>query len=108
MSFFIHNVTIYHENNDTFTRMQFKEVYFRHNKKTNVIDKGLEKGSTGTIVIPTTKKLNISDNDYVVDGLVNDDFDFKKLISKYQLFRIVSVDDNRKGSLQHYKLGVSE
>ena len=25
-----------------------------------------------------------------------------------QKYRIVSVDDNRKGNLQHYKLGVSE
>ena len=25
-----------------------------------------------------------------------------------QKYRVVSVDDNRKGSLQHYKLGVSE
>lgn len=38
--FFIHAVTIYHINDDdTVTRMVFKEVYFRHNKKTNVIDK---------------------------------------------------------------------
>ena len=37
---FIHSITIYHvNNNDTFTRMDFKEVYFRHNKKSNMIDK---------------------------------------------------------------------
>jgi hypothetical protein len=29
-------------------------------------------------------------------------------MKKYQLFKVVSVDDNRKGSLQHYKIGVSE
>nr|DAO42282.1 MAG TPA: hypothetical protein [Caudoviricetes sp.] len=38
--FFIHSITIYHLNNDeTITRMTFKKVYFRHNKKSNMIDK---------------------------------------------------------------------
>jgi hypothetical protein len=69
---------------------------------------GLEKGSTGTIIIPTTAPLNITDKDYVVEGIVNDEYNLKTLIKKYQLFKIVSVDDNRKGNNQHYKLGVSE
>lgn len=43
--FFIHSITIYHVNNDdTFTRINFKEVYFRHNKKSNMIDKRTRKG----------------------------------------------------------------
>ena len=88
--------------------MPFEHVYFRHNKKSNLIDKGFEKGSTGSITIPTTDKLNISTEDYVVEGIVNDEFDLLKLQNKYQLFKVVSVDDNRKGRLQHYKIGVSE
>lgn len=75
---------------------------------------GLEKGSSGTIYIPTTKELEIDNEDIVIEGiskLLNDmDKEFldiynDKTIKKY---RIVSVDDNRKGNLQHYKLGVSE
>lgn len=69
---------------------------------------GLEKGSTGSIIIPTTEQLNISNDDYLVEGIVKDDFDYNELVSKYQLFKVVSVDDNRKGGLQHYKIGVSE
>lgn len=69
---------------------------------------GLEKGSTGSITIPTTEPLNISTNDYIVEGIVEDEFDYKTLRKKYQLFKVVSVDDNRKGGLQHYKIGVSE
>ena len=69
---------------------------------------GLEKGSTGSITIPTTEQLNINDKDYVVEGIVNDEFDLKSLLKKYQVFKVVSVDDNRKGKLQHYKIGVSE
>lgn len=107
--FFIHQITVYHtEDDENFTRMTFNKVYFRHNKKTNLVDKGLQEGSTGSITIPTTEKLDISTNDYVVEGIVEDEFDLSKLQEKYQVFKVVSVDDNRKGELQHYKIGVSE
>lgn len=69
---------------------------------------GFEKGSTGSITIPTDEQLNISNNDYVVEGIIDDEFDERTLLKKYQLFKVVSVDDNRKGKLQHYKIGVSE
>ena len=107
--FFIHQITVYHtEDDEIFTRMTFDKVYFRHNKKTNLVDKGLQEGSTGSITIPTTDKLNISTNDYVVEGIIEDKFDLSALQKKYQVFKVVSVDDNRKGNLQHYKIGVSE
>lgn len=137
--FFIHSITIYHDNDDgTVTRMVFNDVYFRHNKKSNVIDKGFEKGSIGTIYIPTKQQLNISNTDIVVEGTpllsvesvenksVNDidniqvtklsvneenpNDEFYKLFrdDSIQKYRVVSIDDNRKGNLQHYKLGVGE
>lgn len=107
--FFIHKVTIYHFNNDeSVTRLEFDKVYFRHNKKTNLIDKGLEKGSTGSLTIPTIEKLDINTEDYVVEGIIEDEFDLNELMKKYQVFKVVSVDDNRKGNLKHYKIGVSE
>jgi len=43
-----------------------------------------------------------------VEGIIQDEFDLRELMSKYQVFKVVSVDDNRKGGLQHYKIGVSE
>lgn len=107
--FFIHKITVYHTEDDkTFTKIHFDKVYFRHNKKTNLIDKGLEKGSTGFITIPSTEKLNISTNDYVIEGIVENEFDLSDLQEKYQVYKVVSIDDNRKGGLPHYKIGVSE
>ena len=108
-TFFIHKITVYHiEDDEIFTIQHYDKVYFRHNKKTNLVDKGLEKGSTGSITISTTNKLDISTNDYIVEGIVEDKFDLSSLQQKYQVFKVVSVDDNRKGTLQHYKIGVSE
>ena len=69
---------------------------------------GLEKGSTGSITIPTNEQLSITTDDYVVEGVIDDEFDLLTLQNKYQVFKAVSVDDNRKGKLQHYKIGVSE
>ena len=107
--FFIHQITVYHTTDDeNFTIQHYNKVYFRHNKKINVIDKGLQEGSTGSITIPTTDKLDISTDDYVVEGIIEDEFNLSTLQQKYQVFKVVSVDDNRKGNLQHYKIGVSE
>lgn len=107
--FFIHQITVYHtEDDENFDIQHYDKVYFRHNKKTNLIDKGLQTGSTGSITIPTTEKINISINDYVIEGLINDKFDLSNLKGKYEVFKVVSVDDNRKGGLQYYKIGVSE
>lgn len=69
---------------------------------------GFEKGSIGSITIPTTDMITISTNDYVIEGITEEEFDIRNLSKKYQLFKVVSVDDNRKGTLQHYKIGVSE
>ena len=52
--------------------------------------------------------MNISTEDYIVEGILKDKFDLQSLQNKYQVFKVVSVDDNRKGGLQHYKIGVSE
>lgn len=107
--FFIHQITVYHtEDDENFTIQHYGKVYFRHNKKTNLVDKGLQEGSTGSITIPTTERLDLSTDDYVVEGIADDDFDLSVLQEKYQVFKVVSVDDNRKGNLQHYKIGVSE
>lgn len=112
--FFIHQITVYHTTDDeNFTIQHYDgkdlpKVYFRHNKKTNLIDKGLQEGSTGSITIPTTEKLNISTDDFVVEGIIDDKFELSILQEKYQVFKVVSVDDNRKGNLQHYKIGVTE
>lgn len=107
--FFIHKITVYHTTDDEkFIIQHYDKVYFRHNKKTNLVDRGLQEGSTGSITIPTTERLDISTDDYIVEGIINDDFDLSLLQEKYQVFKVVSVDDNRKGNLQHYKIGVSE
>ena len=38
--FFKQQITVYHfEKNETVSRMHFDEIYFRHNKKSNQIDK---------------------------------------------------------------------
>lgn len=43
--FFIHEITVYHTDDDeNYTRIHFDSVYFRHNKKTNLIDKRTRKG----------------------------------------------------------------
>lgn len=107
-------------------------------KKLMLLINGFQNGSTGTIYIPTNQELHICNEDILVEGMPNvsvknidtktvnyfSNIEIKRLTAKeddpndeyYKIFRdndiqkyrIVSVDDNRKGNLQHYKLGVSE
>lgn len=107
--FFIHQITVYHfEDDENVSKIHFKQVYFRHNKKINQIDKGVQTASTGTIYIPTNENIDIKTDDYIIEGIINDEFDFNSLMKKYQVFKVVSVDDNRKGNLKHFKIGVAE
>lgn len=73
-----------------------------------MIDKGLEKGSVGSITIPTKEEVQINTDDLIIEGIITDEYEPRNLRKNYQVFRVVSVDDNRKGNLQHYKIGVSE
>lgn len=107
--FFQNKITVYHlVDEEKVSIFHFDEVYFRHNKKTNQIDKGVQKASTGAIYIPTTEKIDIKKDDYIIEGIINDEYSLKNLLKKYQVFKVVSVDDNRKGNLQHFKIGVTE
>lgn len=107
--FFIHQITVYHfKDDENVYKIYFKQVYFRHNKKINQIDKGVQTASTGTIYIPTTENIDIKTDDYIIEGIINKEFDLPSLQEKYQVFKVASVDDNRKGRLQHYKIGVAD
>lgn len=107
--FFIHQITVYHfEDDEKVSIIHFKQVYFRHNKKINQIDKGVQMASTGTIYIPTTENIEIKENDIIIEGIIQDEYNLSELQNKYQVFNVVSVDDNRKGNLQHFKIGVAE
>ena len=106
--FFIHQITLYHLNDDAAVRQQYESVYFRHYVGMRQFTKGMVTESTGTVTIPTTEQLNVSKGDYLVEGLVEDDYDLRELTEKYVVYKVVNIHDNRKGKLQHYRLDVKD
>lgn len=50
----------------------------------------------------------LMEGDYIVDGKCDLDFDMTKIKKEHKLFQIVSIADNRKGNLQHFRVEVSE
>ena len=108
MDFFQNQATFYHFDKDNVTRIEFNNVYFRNNIISRSNSKGTEKGSSGSITIPTENTIEIIPGDYVIKGIIKDEFDYVQLVQKYQVFKVVSVADNRKGNLQHYRIEVSE
>lgn len=105
-------ITVFHLNDDniTYTKQYFDNLYFEHSKKINVIDKGIENASTGLIIIPTEKEINIFEMDVVVEGKINKELNGEYRLSDlkkdYHTYIAVSVDDMRKGGLPHYEVGV--
>ncbi len=107
--FFKDNITVFHNNDDgTYKRYPFQKVYFRENKKINVIDKGQEGASSVSITIPTEKELNICEGDFIVRDIIKGTFDISKIIKSHKVYKILSIDDYRKGGLPHYKIGAKE
>lgn len=107
--FFKDGITVFHCTDDgIYQKHLFKHTYFRNNKKINVIDKGQEGASTASITIPTEKELSIYEGDYVLEGIIETEFNMKELIKNHKIYKVLSVDDNRKGGLPHYKIGAKE
>lgn len=50
----------------------------------------------------------LMEGDYIVDGKCDLEFDMTEIKKEHKLFQIVSIADNRKGGLQHFKIEVSE
>lgn len=121
--FFKQSITIYNQKEDeSFQRTVVNKVYVRKTRKIVINSNGEEVAGSATITIPadiakigdnlaidTYKKYwYLEEGDYIVDGLCDLDFDITKVKKQFDLFQIVSVADNRKGRLQHFKIEVSE
>lgn len=123
---------------DTYDRVVIDNVYFRFNDSSVLNDKGLIRTSKGSITIASEySKINdnyalasyngqntilefilegiladtmwdLKNNSYVVNGEYYEDITTLLDLKDIQYFKIVSVQDNRKGNLQHIKLEVTE
>ncbi len=77
-----------------------KAIHTYNQTVTNILDFVLDG-------ILSDKMWSLKDNSYVVNGEVSEDItSYTDLVGKYDLFRITSVADNRKGGLQHLKIEV--
>lgn len=121
-----------------FERFVLKNVYFRYAEKTQMTDNGILRKSGGSITIPckytklgeskaiytyrkkhfnvlnfvlnsilTSKTWTLNGKSFVLEGEI-EDMDYTELVKKYHIMRVTSVQDNRKGNLQHIKIEVQE
>lgn len=121
--FFKNTITIYNQKEDeTFQKTTIEKVYVRKTRKIVTNSNGEEVASSATITIPIDiakigdnlamdsykEDWNLKEGDYIVDGSCDLEFDITKIKKQFDLFQIISVADNRKGNLQHFKIEVSE
>lgn len=128
---------LFNKESQEFDRIVIDNVYFRYAEKTRMTDNSLIRSSGGSITVPleyakindtkalysyrkhtnilnfvldgilTSKTWSIDSKSYAIEGNIPE-MSYKDLVSKYHVFRITSVQDNRKGNLKHIKLEVSE
>lgn len=106
------SITVFHLNHDnTYSKHQYTDLYFEHNKGIAIADKGVEDANSGLIIIPSTENIKIHEKDSIVEGLIDDELDIENrlpsLQAKYQVYTVLSVDDLRKDSnLAHWEVVV--
>lgn len=127
---------LFNEKTQEFDSFVLEKVYFRFSESARMTENGLIRSSQGIITIPSKyakineikaidkydknnvlnsvlegmlkrDKWNLKEKSFVVEGNVKD-IDYAELLKTFRVFRITSVADNRKGGLQHFKLGVEE
>lgn len=121
--FFKDTVTIYNQKEDeSFQRTVIDKVYVRKTRKIVINSNGEEVAGSASITIPTDiakigdnlaidtykTEWHLKEGDYIVDGKCDLEFDMTEIKKEHKLFQIISVADNRKGNLQHFKVEVSE
>lgn len=121
--FFNNTITIYNKKeDDSFKRTVIDKVYVRKTTKIAINSNGEEVASSASITIPTDiakigenlaidtykKDWALNEGDYIVNGVCDLEFDITKIKKQFNFFQIISMSDNRKGNLQHFKVEVSE
>lgn len=121
--FFKQTITIFQfdKKNQSFNKYVIKNVYFRYEEKTQMTDNGLIKVSGGSITIPSEYALFnnqkavdlyniewfVNSKSYIMEGQTVYT-DYSEIMKKCNAMRVTSVQDNRKGNLQHIKIEVEK
>jgi hypothetical protein len=128
---------LFNKESQEFDRIVIDNVYFRYFEKTRMTDNGLIRTSGGSVTIPleyakiedtkalysyksnnnilefvlngilTSKTWSLDSKSFVIEGNVPD-MTYSELIKQYHIYRVTSVQDNRKGNLQHIKIEVND
>lgn len=128
---------LFNKESQEFDRIVIDNVYFRYAEKTRMTDNGLIRTSGGSVTIPleyakiedtkalysyktnnnilefvlngilTSKTWSLDSKSFVIEGNIPD-MTYSELIKQYHIYRVTSVQDNRKGNLQHIKIEVND
>ena len=129
---------LFNKENQKFDRFVIDNVYFRHHTSTRMTENGIINTSSGSVTSPseyakilnqnavysynakgnnilnfvlngvlTGKTWTLNGKSFIIEGNVGNDT-YNELVKKYVVHRVVSVQDNRKGNLQHIKIEVEQ
>jgi len=118
---FEQNVTVFNKYKQNREELVVKNtlanVYFSTSKGVSISDTGMVKNSSATLIIPMGSRTNyvkpkdfigtgwtIQNDDYVIEGNIEDEFDIKELSKLYEIYKVLSVSNNEFGELQNLRV----
>lgn len=91
---------------DKVRRNVYNNICFKKAFSIESNEAGDSNNSKAIIIIRTDRDLDVKIGDYIVEGFTNIE-DYSELINKCAVYRINSIQDNRKGGLPHLKIEAS-
>lgn len=95
------DITVYHydEENETYRKSYFPEVFKGHTEKLISEKGGIASGNIARVRIPTDEDILIEKNDYVYFGKSD-----AQTPDKEKCLRVMAIRDNRFGANPHWRI----
>lgn len=106
LKYFDKRITLFHYDGKKYSKNPFWNVSLVEKESIEVSTEGEKNTSTILVRIPVldNKIPVVSKGDYIVVGIVKEEFELKKFLKKYKTYKIISITDNSNGGLAHIKV----
>ena len=106
LKYFDKRITLFHYDGKKYSRNPFWNVSLVEKESIEISAEGEKNTSEILVRIPVvnSKIPIINKGDYIVIGIVTEEFELKKFLKKYRTYKVTSLTDNSSGGLAHIKI----
>ena len=104
LKYFDKRITLFHYDGKKYSRNPFWNVSLVEKESIEISAEGEKNTSEIRIPVVNSKIPIINKGDYIVIGIVKEEFELKKFLKKYRTYKVTSLTDNSSGGLAHIKI----